>query len=266
MSLTLQLVDLRGHGIKGAYNGIMPDRALFARPEAAPDILKASKRVVWSDLFRSPESSLHAMITKAGVQPPSYSDHNFGGAGDVSIKASIEFGGFKSRQHLDEWLTAECNMPMFWIKPGANNPGTRSIPAGHPKCKAGLETYHHSWFPSPEWYQGKRDTAASAENRVQSWYGFELDMNAIQRETHYYYPYFEAQEALAKLRHYSGKIDGKWGPISISALGIFQRGMQIAKWHAKKSGDGPAYLEGELDPVTYRCLMYCAADRNVVTL
>lgn len=241
--LTLRLVQVPQAAVVGIYNGKMPTRSLFVHPDAYPSFQELAKRLVFSDIFRSAESSLSAIQRKAGVQPPSYSHHNYGGAVDVDIRASMKRGGFRTRAALDEWMTS-LGWPMFWIAPGAD-------PRGN-----GFEAWHHSYLHTPVWdpvlwpLPAERSTAAAAERWIWLYYG-----DALRPDDR------ECQRMLAKLGMYSGAIDGKVGPISRAAIGAFQRAWRVGSYARKKGAS--SYQEGALDPVTRRVLAYVSAERSI---
>lgn len=91
MNLLLQqLPQLAGPQGDG-YNGLVPKRFLYMRPEAAQALMLVEADtggLVYTDIFRSAESSRKAYATKPGTQPPAYSYHNYGGPVDIDIDAS----------------------------------------------------------------------------------------------------------------------------------------------------------------------------------
>lgn len=245
----LTFVRIPSELVHGVYNGKMPARSLLCHPDVWPSLKMLLPRVVWSDLTRTAESSLNRMIEKPGlVQPPSWSDHNVGGAGDAGVGESLKLGGFKNRRELDEFTTS-CNFPMFWWTPGANAPAPN---------KPGSETYHRSWLdPSGidmDGFTPGRSTAAMAERRMLRWYPW-LDVSTWTDKAR------TAQYCLARLGHYHGAIDGAFGPLSRTALAMFQRALQVRSWCRKKGVSD--FREGVLDKATARVLAFCAAERVV---
>src|SRR5690349_9147621 len=69
----------------------MPDRMrmLETGPCADNFARELAPFVVVSDMFRTAEASLAARAKKAGVQPPSFSHHNYGRAIDLDVGDSI---------------------------------------------------------------------------------------------------------------------------------------------------------------------------------
>ena len=249
----LRFVRVPPEMVRGGYpvskvtpNG-MPLRALFVHPEVWSAFQRVAPRIVITDLLRTAESSLARMKTAPGlVQAPGYSDHNFGGAFDLDIKATMKHGVFGGRAGIDSWLRA-CGFPMFWWTPGANAP---------PPNKPGSETWHHSYWDSAEGTGADgRSTAAMAERRMLRWYPW-LDVRTWQNRP------ASAQYMLARLGHYHGAIDGKFGPLSTTALAMFQRALQVRSWCRKKGVTD--FAEGKLDAATARVLAFCAAEREVI--
>lgn len=233
--LKLRLVKVPSAAIVGIYGAahIMPERALWAHPSMYEALMRIAPHVVFSDVFRSPESSLRAMQEKTGVQPPSYSFHGEGMAVDLSVAESMKRGGFRTKMALDAFMLAH-GFPPFNIKLGAT----------------GQESWHWSYLPDFD-SAGQRNTAAASE----AW---------MRREHADVYGHMTAlgcQAALAKLGFYHGALDGKFGPQSVSALSMFQRALKIASYARIKGDRG--YEEGDAGPVTERVLAYCAAERVV---
>lgn len=229
--MNLPLIQVPSDAIAGAYNGKMPARALFVHQQAYHALMRIAPYVVLSDLFRSPESSLAAMAKKTGVQPPSYSHHNYGAAVDLDVKASLKRGKFRDKRQLDEYMYA-TGWPPFNARLGAT----------------GAESWHYSYLPT--FGGAARNTAAAAEAWIVSQFGADFKLSAMG-----------IQQALANLRLYRGAIDGRIGPLSRTAIAMFQRSLRIGSW-AKKKGLR-VFVEGTCDAVTMRCLAYCAATRTV---
>lgn len=254
----LRFVAVPPEMVRGAYpigkhtpNG-MPLRALFVHPEVWGDFKRVASQIVITDLTRSAESSLARMKTAPGLtQAPGWSDHNFGGAFDLDIGTTLAHGGFHDRTELDQWLYVS-GWPMFWWYPGSNAP---------PPNKPGAETYHHSfWSPTDLLAATGRSTAAMAERRMLRWYPW-LDLSTWRN------PLLTAQYLLKRLGHYSGALDAgegderNFGPLSKTALAMFQRALMVRSWCRKKGVSD--FAEGKLDKATARVLAFCAAERVV---
>lgn len=248
----LRFVQVPPELVRGAYpigkhtpNG-MPLRALFVHPEVWPAFQRVAPRIVITDLTRSAESSLARMAEKPGlVQAPGYSDHGVGGAFDLDIGATLKHGDFPNRTALDGAL-AMNGWPMFWWLNGADAPKPN---------KPGAEVYHHSYYDGGPLVDGSgRSTAAMAERRMLRWYPW-LDLATWRN------PLLSAQYMLKRLGHYSGALDGAFGPLSRTALAMFQRALMVRSWCRKKGVTD--FEEGKLDKATARVLAFCAAERAI---
>lgn len=211
--------------IKGRGSNRMPDRALFLHPEAAEEFLEISDTLVVSDIFRSPESSLAAVQSGRGALPPGRSAHNFGWAIDLDIRKSMALNKFKTKQALDEYMEAH---------------GFYCHRRDHQITDLKGESHHFNFLGvgtviGPNY----KSTSGWIEARIQKVYGKFFTLTPV-----------ETQKALAKLRLYSGALDGQLGPISKQAIRVFRRGWGL--------GDSTA-----LDANTMRTLAYVASERTV---
>jgi hypothetical protein len=260
--------------VEGIYSAkgddtVMPDRMrmLEVGPCADSFICDLAPRVVVSDMFRSPEASLSAMQRKSGVQPPSYSRHNYGQAIDLAVSETLKrmkvlatglgalgevrllaVGGSSSdlgqtvrnKRGLDLWM---AERGWFCFR-GDHKTGKT---ADHPTD----ESWHYDYFGNSDAprYPYKNDRAAAwaittsfyahAWGRIVS----ALDgPDSGARET--------VQDMLAELRLYHGAIDGKIGPLSQQAVLAFQRA-----WRLKETG--------KLDPRTVQVLVYVTCRRTI---
>lgn len=89
--MILKLVEMPAT-IKGpagdGYNGQVPKRMRFLAPDVGPRLLeldKATGGYIYTDMWRSADSSLAARRTKRGVQRPGYSPHGYGLAVDLDL-------------------------------------------------------------------------------------------------------------------------------------------------------------------------------------
>lgn len=249
----LRFVVVPPEMVRGAYpigkhtpNG-MPLRALFVHPEVWTAFSFVADVIVITDLTRSAESSLARMAERPGlVQAPGYSDHGVGGAFDLDVAATIKGAGFRDRREMDSWLAGR-EFPPFWWTPGADAPKPN---------KPGAETYHHSFCSGLDLvgFNNGRSTAAMAERRMLRWYPW-LDLSTWRN------PLLTAQYMLKRLGHYSGALDGAFGPLSRTALAMFQRALMVRSWCRKKGVSD--FAEGRLDKATARVLAFVAAERVV---
>lgn len=255
----LRFVVVPPEMVRGAYpigkhtpNG-MPLRALFVHPEVWTAFSFVADVIVITDLTRSAESSLARMAERPGlVQAPGYSDHGVGGAFDLDVAATIKGAGFRDRREMDSWLAGR-EFPPFWWTPGADAPKPN---------KPGAETYHHSFCSGLDLvgFNNGRSTAAMAERRMLRWYPW-LDLSTWRN------PLLSAQYMLKRLGHYSGALDAgegdkrNFGPLSKTALAMFQRALSVRSWCRKKGIQN--FQEGVLDAATARVLAFVAAERVV---
>jgi hypothetical protein len=202
-------------------------------PTAAASLLQLEKDtggLSYTDIWRSAEVSLNARATKQGVQPPGFSGHNFGFSIDLDIDGTLK---------LRKWTYAQLLVVMEKAGWYCHR---RDGVMGKSEC------WHFNFFgPTPAPYllvidPKKASTwSAGVEKRIVTEYGKELTLSSMQVQT-----------ALKTMKLYNGDIDGKFGPISRSALGVFQKG-----WGLVASGD-PS------DPRTQRTLAFVTATKKIV--
>lgn len=217
----------------------LPARMALLHPEAADSIealqKAAGSRIVLSDAFRTPESSLQAARAKRGVQPPGFSAHNFGLAIDVDVDATLK------AWNLSYSLLCGTLADYGWHC--HRRDGGR-----------GMESWHFNFLgtgPASTRFLNLVSAmpstwARAAEARILDLYGPDLTMTA-----------HEAQVALEKLRFYNGAIDGVIGPRTRAAIGAFQRAWEVRF----NEGENPETLT----PRTQRVLAVVSAVRRVVT-
>jgi len=190
----------------------------YAHPHVAIGIEQLILRfgkVFLTDCYRDPAASLLARSTKRGVQKPGYSAHNFGLAIDLDVAKMLRVCGYKK---------ADLDYKM-------NQYGFRCYRADH-KADA-PEAWHYT-------FSAKSPGQEAVEEVIQSYYGsrFKLDAHGVQ-------------EALVALRLYAGTIDGKHGPLTRTALGLFQRTWGLAETQ-------------KADEATQRLLAVVTADKEIV--
>lgn len=228
------VLGIYGTGKGGIPAGdYFPPSAALLHPDAAAAFEKlqteTGKRVRLSDMFRTPESSLQAMQTKAGVQPPGFSGHNFGFSIDVAVAANLKaFGldkkGFDELMQKYGWYCHRKDhlMPSF-------------------------EEWHYNHFgvggaeaPYLAACAQSTVTGAGVELKIVQTYGasFTMDTTELQRE-------------LQKLKLYGGDIDGDFGPRSQQAVLAFERTWKLP-------------VDGSPDPKMLRTLATVTAERTVV--
>lgn len=220
--LELVLCDLAADEVRGTleYNdrGILPTRMRRLDPEACESFTTDLRaRVVVSDMFRSPESSLEAVRRKRGAQPPAYSAHNYGRAIDLDVKASLVASGIKVKTKFDLWMAE------------------RGWYCHRRDSRMRSEAWHYNYLgDEAEKYLFDDDyrTSAAIERLLLARYGEYFELTEMG-----------AQQGLASLRLYGGEIDGIWGRLSKMALRVFQKA-----WSLK--------ITGTLDRRTMRTLAY----------
>lgn len=216
-----------------AYKGRVPRRARFLHPAAAASLLELVAKHPWltfTDVYRSPESSLAARRSKRGVQPPGFSAHNFGLAVDLDLGACLR--GSKLRY-------AEMTEAMQgggWYCHRRDLDGT-AIEAWHFN-HLGADARRYLAEADP---QAANTWAWPVEAKIVELYGEAFKLTDL-----------EVQQALAALRFYTGDLDGKLGPISRESIGAFQRA-----WGLRD--------DGQAGPRTRRVLAVVSAERELVS-
>lgn len=215
------------------YRGRVPTRARFLEPGAAGSLLRliegAGAFLVFTDVFRSPESSLAARRSKRGVQPPGFSAHNFGLAVDLDVGASLRAGKLRYPELVE--LMADHGWHCH----------RRDLDA------TAIESWHFNYLgPDAARYLAAIDPQARntwgwpVEARIEELYADQFRLTDL-----------EVQQALAALRFYLGDLDGKLGPLSREAVGAFQRAWGLPD-------------DGVAGPRTRRVLAVVTAERELV--
>lgn len=189
MIITLRRVG--GEGWKSPYGPggsivSLPKRMGYLHPSAYEAIAPIAKDLVFTDVYRSPESSLLAKRKKRGVQAPGYSAHNFGLAVDLDVANTC-----KHLRVSKEGLDAIMDKYKWRCFRGDHLPGA-------------TESWHFT-------FSATGPGSAEVEAVISGLYNFALSNR-------------EAQIALGKLSLYRGEFDGYIGPLSREALRVFQRG------------------------------------------
>lgn len=182
----------------------MPKRTLLLHPDAFSSFLELVNAggMVFSDIFRSAESSLHAVESGRGAQPPGYSGHNFGLATDVAVDETLKARSCTYVQLLEAMALKGWHC--------YRRDGQR-----------GKEDWHFNYLGT----DSKRILAAcikrdswsqAAEESIMSRYAKDFGMQPV-----------EIQAALKKLGMYNGETDGDIGPMSRAAAGAFARAWNL---------------------------------------
>lgn len=213
-------------GIYGKSGTEFPARMSYMLSEAAKAYAEAAKALSLrvSDMFRTAEESLRARAQKAGVQPPGFSAHNYGLAIDIDTDGVLKANKMTKPQ-LDKAMES-----YGWF-------------CHRKDGKRGMEDWHYNFFgvgpAAKPWLDAcAKSTVRSSgiEAKIQATFGDQLKLTNE-----------EAQVALAKMKYYSGEIDGIFGGGSKQALMAFQRAWRL-----------PA--TGTLDAKTERTLAYVSAE------
>ena len=215
-------------GIYGPNKDQFPARMSMLHPSAAAAFEAVQgligQKLRCSDMYRTPAESLAAMQTKRGVQPPGFSAHNFGFAIDIDT---------------DAMLTA-----LKVTKPVLDTTMQSKGWYCHRKDgKRGMEDWHYNFLGDDptRWLASASatSTAGAVEAKITTVYGAAFKPDAAG-----------AQAMLKKLGHYTGAIDGAFGPASRAALKSFQTAVKMA-------------ATGEWDIRTLRTLAVSAATLDV---
>ena len=202
----------------GGIENRLPKRMLYLNPEAADGFIRLGHNtpIVVSDMFRSPEASLHAIRTRRGARPPGFSGHNFGFSIDIDVEACIRRGKFRNKAALDKVMNA-----YGWY-------------CHRRDARKGFESWHYDYNVDGillAKLEDRDETMAPARERmIQKLYG-----------SHWKLRKQDVQAALQELGFYQGDIDGKIGPLSQEAIRAFQRAWALQE-------------DGVPGPVTQRVL------------
>jgi hypothetical protein len=232
--MTILILKKMSDAIRGIYpaaktNGL-PDRFRYLEPEAAASLELLQHdfpNLAFSDIFRSPSESLVALRSKAGVQPPGYSGHNFGFSVDVAVDEATR--GCSYSELLDRMASSGWHC--------------------HRRDRArGPEDWHFNYFGFAT--AADRYLVLAHEADPVTW---ARPIEALIEDR--YGPSFrlsisEAQKALAMLRLYIGEIDGVFGPHTREAVIQFQLAWSLPL--------------GPLDARTIRVLDLVTAERKIV--
>lgn len=207
--MIIELVALPANKVRGIYTvgGVpnqMPERTRFLHPEAAISFLHdLADQVTVSDVLRSAESSLEAVRSGRGAQPPGYSAHNFGLAIDLDLDATMLQLGVRRKAELDAFMESHgwfCHRRDHLLK---------------------SEAWHYNFLRVGTVVGAKfKATSGWVEARIVELYGPQLAPNDRM-----------CQEMLRSARLYSGEIDGVLGRLSQESTRVFQRA-----WNLKPSG------------------------------
>jgi hypothetical protein len=194
-------------GIYGVSKNVFPDRAAYMHPDAAAALmaLEQATPLRYSDILRGADESLKACKSGRGAQPPGYSGHNFGLSVDIDVESIL-----KERKWSYEKLV------VFMAKYGF-------YPYRQDHSR-GPEDWHFNFL-------GDQATATAILKRTAARH---LWQTAAEEIIRHYYPAITPlgavgiQTCLKKLGLYSGDIDGDLGPLSSTAIDLFNRTWDIS--------------------------------------
>lgn len=206
----------------------IPKWMRMLHPEAADSVLQLEKDsggLVYNDVWRSAEVSLWAMKQKSGVMPPSFSGHNFG----LSIDFAVEHTLKKLNWTYAQFLKFLEDRRWFCHRRDA---------------ALGSESWHFNFLPNglPVGTLDVKKPATWAlpvEQRMLLLYSEQLLLTPSQ-----------VQAGLKQLKMYSGDVDGILGPISSSAISVFQRAWGLP-------------VTGEPNKTTQRTLAFVTATKKI---
>ena len=193
-------------------------------PAAFTSFMKLDQETpcVFSDIFRSAESSLAAVEAGRGAQPPGFSGHNFGFSVDVAVDETLKLRKWTYDQLLN----------------------TLALHGWHcfrrDKIR-GAEDWHFNYLGTDAFSSnillGLKNGAwaVAAEAVIQRYYGDKLTLDK-----------FQIQRCLSKLGMYRGLIDGDLGALSRQAAGAFGRAWNVPADFGVKFQRTLAYVSAEL--------------------
>ena len=213
MALALTLAGTPAWPSCYAPTHLLPERMRWLHPAALAALRPLADDLVLSDCYRSPAASLEARRRKAGVARPGYSAHNFGLAVDLAVAATLR-GLSIDKAALDARMLAA---------------GWRCYRATPDE---GPESWHYT-YGAPE------PGASGVEAAIEAVHGPASAWAAVDT--------LRAQAALQRWRLYSGRLDGRPGPLTTEALRACQRA-----WGLRSTG--------RLDAATQRTIAVVDAD------
>jgi len=235
--MVLLLDDLTDWPIKGPegglYHGKLPTRMKFIHPNVRPTLLRLLVDSLWSirltDMYRDAVVSLLARLSKAGVQRPGWSGHNYGISLDLDVDGTLRsFQKINERRAISARLPSEYSGLLDWMY-------ERGWVCHRHDDQRGFEDWHfNSWGSTPS-------SPPHGTRGVSTWIDEHHDFDLDEKG---------AQKALAAIGLYHGDIDGDFGPLSRAALQAFERAYHLL-------------ADGYLDSVACRTLAFVTAERKI---
>lgn len=208
MKLQLRKLDPLPRGIYGPSGTLFAKRMGFLHPDAA-EAFQALEReaggLVYSDMYRSADSSLHAVETKEGTKSPGYSAHGFGLAVDVAVDASLARLG--------------CSYAVLLERLAAHGWHSHRRDG-----ERGPECWHFNWLGP----HAQEFLATTNPTNHATWgHAAEAAILAAYPELATRMEAAEIQTDLARVHLYGGAIDGQLGPLSRQAALAFARAWRV---------------------------------------
>lgn len=218
------------------YKGMVPRRARFLAPDVAQALLTLDKDTggyIYTDVYRSAESSLQARRVKRGVQRPGYSPHGFGLAVDLDLYGIIKSYKVKYNDILDVMKA------HGWFCHRRDGAGPDEMEAWHFNYLGG----------DPDKYLAKVDVndhstwASVAEQRIWERYGTDFALTPT-----------DIQNKLKALKMYNGDVDGNLSSSTCrEAVMVFQRAWDLD-------------VDGDPGIMTQRTLSFVTAELQISSL
>lgn len=221
---------------KGIYNtaagpNSLPERFRKLWPNAADSFALLEQKtggLIYSDIRRSAIESLEAMRTKAGVQRPGWSGHNYGLSVDVAVDYTLRLRG---------WAYADLLQAM----------GSFGWYCHRRDQSRGAEDWHFNYLG----LDGTIYLAAVDSTRALTWSrAIEVRLAQIYGKS-FLLNLADAQYALKTLHLYTGDVDGLNGPLTLQAVRAFQRAWLLSE-------------TGTLDTDTQRTLAFVTAAETIL--
>lgn len=204
--MIIELIDLTNLDIKGpkgdAYKGVLPRRMKYLEPVAAEcfvEMIRKYPGMAFSDMYRDPIASLQARRTKAGVQRPGYSGHNYGISFDCDVDQTCKN------------LNVRYNELISILK-------DYGWTCHRSDGKRGPEDWHFNCIGEYAKLPGAKGVQKWIENEHPMYCSPTITIKGNAKMI---------QEMLTKLRLYGGEIDGKLGPLSEAALNSFKKAYDL---------------------------------------
>lgn len=238
MKLALQKIDPLPIGIYGPNADLFPERMAYLHPDAAEAFARLQAdtggHLIYSDMWRSAKGSLSAHSSKAGVQPPGYSAHNYGLAFDLDVDRSLRSLGCTYDFLLDRLASYGWYCHRRDRQQGSESWHFNFLGALAGPILGHTDPVHHGTW------------AQAAELAIECRYP---EITERMEPT-------QIQQCLAELGLYGGAIDGKLGPLSTAAAQEFGQ-----EWNVPQSG--PA-LERTLRFVSAKLELFSVAQPPAV--